>query len=182
METVGKITQIQMEYGTNTPVVSIALFGGSAVNEAAELKGEKVSIKIQKWRPKRSLDANSFFHVMVDKLRQSLKISFAACKNQLITSYGQVEYIDGEQVVIKTNIKPDVFAENETLHCKPVKVEVQKDREVWFYRVYRGSHTYDSREMALLIDGTVEECKAQGIETMTPDQIKELESKWHARS
>lgn len=139
---------------------------------------EKLSIKAVKYREKRSLDANAYFHVLVDKLRQALRISFPACKNFLITSYGQIEYIGDEQCIVKTNIPPTKMEEHETLHCKAVKVEVQDDREIWYYRIYRGSHTYTTSEMSMLIDGTIEECKAQGIETLPPDKIEEMKQNW----
>ena len=32
--------------------------------------------------------------------------------------------------------------------------------------------------MSILIDGTVQEAKDLGIETMTPDQIEEMKQKW----
>ena len=131
-----------------------------------------VDLDIKKHREKRSLNANAYFHVLVDKLRQALHISFAECKNNLITSYGQLEYIDDAPVTIKTNIPADVMRENETLHCKPLHVE---DTDAYWYRVYRGTHTYNSQEMAMLIDGTIEECKAQGIETLTPNELLKLE-------
>ena len=38
----------------------------------------------------------------------------------------------------------------------------------------RGSSTYNTREMSVLIDGVVTEAKELGIETLTPDQIKEM--------
>ena len=132
----------------------------------------EVDVTIKKWRERRSLNANAYFHVLTDKLRQALHISFSECKNHLITSYGQIEYINDEPVVIKTNIPADVMAQNETLHCKPIHVE---DADAFFYRVYRGTHTYNSQEMALLIDGTIAECKLQDIETLTPDELKRLE-------
>ena len=150
-------------------------------------EGEIVDIEIKKHREKRSLNANAYFHVLVDKLRTKLRISFTECKNDLITSYGQIEYIDGQQVVIKTNIPTDQMRKSEVLHCLCVKADKEVNRrfnghtviedvtEVYFYRVYRGSHTYDSREMAQLIDGTIEECKLQGVETMTPDELARLE-------
>ena len=100
--------------------------------------------------------------------------SFSRVKNELITSYGQIEYIMGQQVVIKTNIPPDKMVEQETLHCKPVKVEIQDGKEITFYRVYRGSHTYNTEEMSKLIDGTVQEAKDLGIETMTRTQIERM--------
>jgi len=132
--------------------------------------GDVIEVKLHK--DKRSLNANSYFHVLCDKLRQALKISFAECKNNLITSYGQIEYIGETPATIKTNIPADKMAQSETLHCKPIHVE---GSDAYWYRLYRGTHTYDTREMALLIDGTIEECKAQGIETMTPYELKRLE-------
>ena len=138
-------------------------------------EGDVVDVEIKKHREKRSLNANAYFHVLVDKLRTKLRISFTECKNDLITSYGQIEYIDGQQVVIKTNIPSDQMRKSEVLHCLCVKATKEEDTDVFFYRVYRGSHTYDSREMAQLIDGTIEECKLQGIETMTPDELARLE-------
>ena len=53
--------------------------------------------------------------------------------------------------------------------------------EITFYRVYRGSHTYNTEEMSILIDGTVQEAKDLGIETMTPDQIEEMKQKWKVK-
>lgn len=42
------------------------------------------------------------------------------------------------------------------------------------YIVIRGSHTYDSKEMSRLINGLVQECRQQDIETMTPAEIEEM--------
>lgn len=133
----------------------------------------EIDIDIKEHKEKRSLNANAYFHVLVDQLRQKLKISFAACKNHLITSYGQLEYIDDVPAVIKTNIEPERMREIETLHCLPIAVKEVEEGAYW-YRLYRGTHTYDSREMAILIDGTIEECKEQGIETMTPNELERL--------
>ena len=133
----------------------------------------EIDIDIKEHREKRSLNANAYFHKLVDELRQKLKISFAACKNHLITSYGQLEYIDDVPAVIKTNIEPERMREIETLHCMPIAVKEVEEGAYW-YRLYRGTHTYDSKEMAMLIDGTIEECKAQGIETMTPNELERL--------
>ena len=133
----------------------------------------EIDIDIKEHKEKRSLNANAYFHKLVDELRQKLKISFAACKNHLITSYGQLEYIDDVPAVIKTNIEPKRMREIETLHCLPIAVKEVEEGAYW-YRLYRGTHTYDSREMAMLIDGTIDECKEQGIETMTPNELERL--------
>ena len=154
--------------------VLISLTVNEDVGEIDKLQGKTLDIKLTTHREKRSLDANAYFHVLVDKIRSVTGYSFSRVKNELITSYGQIEYLMGQQVVIKTNIPPEQMAEQETLHCKPVKVEVQGDKEITFYRVYRGSHTYNTEEMSRLIDGAVQEAKDLGIETMSSVQIQRM--------
>jgi low affinity Fe/Cu permease len=66
----------------------------------------------------------------------------------------------------------------EYLHTSCVKIAEENGKEVYFYKVYRGTHTYDTKEMAKLIDGTIHECKNVGIETATPKQIEEMQRLW----
>lgn len=136
-----------------------------------------VDVDIKLHREKRSLSANAYFHKLVDMYRQALKIGFSEVKNDLITQYGQIAYMGGQQVVIKTNIPADKMRTSEVLHCLCVKADTEADTDVYFYRVYRGTHTYNSQEMAQLIDGTIREIKANApeIETMTPAELMRLE-------
>ena len=183
MEVTGKILDLTQDYQTNKFRITFE------VNEAATIKSEydklkdidKLAIKVDKYRKKRSLDANSYFHVLVGKIADVHNISKAYCKNILISKYGQIEFVDTEMVVIKTNIPPEQMLEQETLHCLPCGVKVENGKEVNFYRVYRGSHSYDSREMSLLIDGTVEEAKALGIETVTDEEIRKMKERWNVK-
>jgi len=145
-------------------------------------KTKQWDLEEYKEKKHRSLDSNAYFHVLCDKLRQKLGISMARCKNHLIADYGQVLYIEeGVPMIYKTNAPEDYMIELETLHTKCVKVTEENDKPVFFYRVYRGSSTYDTAEMAKLIQGTVEECKAQGIETATPAEIEHMQSLWEAK-
>lgn len=139
--------------------------------------GDIVDVDIKLHKAKRSLSANAYFHVLVDKYRQAMKIGFSECKNDLITQYGQIAYMEGQQVVIKTNIPPDKMRTSEALHCLCVKTDIEADKNVYFYRVYRGTHTYNLSEMAQLIDKTIEQikCDAPEIETMTPAELMRLE-------
>jgi hypothetical protein len=137
---------------------------------------------ISEHKEKRSLDSNAYFHVLCDKLRQKLNISMARCKNHLIADYGQIEYIEeGIPMVYKTNAPEEYMMELETLHSKCVKVTEENGKNVYFYRIYRGSHTYNSAEMAALIRGTVEECKAQDIPTATPEELQRMQQLWESR-
>jgi hypothetical protein len=43
---------------------------------------------------------------------------------------------------------------------------------------YHGSSTYDTWQMSQLIDNIVQDCKALGIETLTPDKLALLKEEW----
>ena len=118
---------------------------------------------------------------MADKLRQKLGVSMSFIKNHLIGDYGQIEYIEDIPVVIKSNLPVETMMEQEYLHTKCVRVSEENGHDVYFYRVYRGSHTYNTKEMSLLINGTIEECKAQGIETATPDELLRMAALWEVK-
>ena len=45
-------------------------------------------------------------------------------------------------------------------------------------RCYLGSSGYNTEEMARLIDHTVDEAQALGIETMTPDELEHMKQTW----
>ena len=139
-------------------------------------------LSVHKDKKKRSLDSNKYFHVLCDELRQKMGWSMAYCKNLLISRYGQFMYLsEGEPLVYKTNAPEEYMMELETIHTKCVKVIKEKGKDVFFYRVYRGSHTYNTSEMAALIRGTVMECEQQGIQTATPDEIAHMQLLWEQK-
>ena len=127
-------------------------------------------------RKKRSLDANSYYWCLLGKLAEALHISTCAAHNLMLRRYGQLEMMDGKLVYL---VVPDTEeAENkaleaETYHIKPTS-QTKQGRDGLDYRTYmmlRGSSTYDTKEMAALIDGIVGECRQVGIETLPPDKL-----------
>lgn len=175
----GQILDICKDFKTRKFVVSIAINEG--VDEIASLKGDELVVKLSRKKDRRSLDSNSYFHLLARKLANKLGISESACKNHLIASYGQVESYEDEAIIYKTNAPEEYMIEREEVHTKLVKVGVENEKPIYFYRIYRGSHTYNTEEMAHLIEGTVAECKAQGIETATPDELAHMAELWGKR-
>lgn len=131
-------------------------------------------------KERRSRDSNAYFHVLCDKLAQAQTppISKAEMKNILIADYGQSQYIDGAPMIYKTNAPPEYMIKLEHIHTKLIKVEVEKGQNVYFYRVNRGSSTYNTAEMSKLIEGTVQECRNVGIETATPEELARMAQLW----
>lgn len=177
IETKGQIVTVVRDIFTRKLNITLQI-ETEPIEELNSLQGIDLSVKVGKFRRKRSQDANAYFHVLVGKLADKLHTSKAECKNRLITSYGQQLFLDnGQMVVIKSNIPTEEMAKQEMLHCLPFK---SGEKGTVYYKVFRGSHTYDSREMAILIEGTIEECKNMGIETLPPKELERLLKKWKA--
>lgn len=130
-----------------------------------------LTIEVSREKKKRSLDANAYFHVLVNKIAGSVGASITSVKNRLIRDYGQYEYIDGHipTLLVKPEYLED-FLNSEAIHLKQEGMEGDRAR----LAVMRGSHTYNTEEMSRLIDGTVAEAKELGIETLPPSELARL--------
>lgn len=179
MEFTGRIVDLARDYNTNKFRLTVEVNEDAVIQSGYDKVKDlpKLKVKVSKWSNKRSLDANSYFHVLVGKIADSLNppISKAKAKNILICKYGQPQMLpDNSIMVYKTNAPEEFMLEQEALHCIPVKYE----QDATFYKVYRGSHTYDTKEMSLLIDGTVQDAKDLGIETLTPTELERMKVAW----
>lgn len=176
----GHVVDIKRDYRTSLPVVSLAV--KEDLDSVAELGEQELRIRLSLKKAHRSLDSNAYFHVLCDKLRQKLGISMMRCKNQLIARYGQVEYLaNGEMIGYTTMAPPEFMLEQEIPHVWLIDAREQKGKTWYTYRLYRGSHTYNSAEMSHLIEGTVYECQQMGITTETPEEIARMAALWEAR-
>ena len=177
MDLTGKLLSISRDYMTRKPIISFLV--NENLDGIEDLNDKDLKVKIVKATKPRSLDANAYFHVLVDKLRLKMGISAAHMKNILITSYGQIEYLsEGEPLCYKTNAPVEYVQELEDAHMKFVRMS---DDGAYMYKVYRGSHTYSSAEMSQLLEGTIREAQEQGIETKTPDELARLAMLWGQR-
>lgn len=151
-------------------------FEVDSIDEINGLDGV-LSIVVKKIRGKRSLNANAYFHLLVGKIAEKNHTSKAYAKNLLLARYGQEELIEGERYIISA-LSSIPMAEREDIHVKAIGYGYTNGKEFTHYCVLRGSHEYDTKEMSVLIDGTVEEAKELGIETMTPAEIERMKSLW----
>lgn len=143
------------------------------------IKEKALSITAKIYRKKRSLDANAYYWQLITKLSEAVGISKDRAHNIILGRYGQLERYDDRLVYVVVPDTPEGAEramEAATYHIKPT-AEVQEGADGTMFRTYkmvRGSSTYDTREMSILIEGLVSECRQVGIETMTPDQIAEM--------
>lgn len=137
----------------------------------------ETDVEVKKVTKHRSLSANSYFHVLVGKIADRMTatgtpVSKAHVKNMLLARYGQrMLDIDNKPLTFRVKAKTDL-TEREDIHTALVGGDDNYD----IYEVVRGSSTYNSAEFSILIKGTILEARQLGgIETLTPNEIKELE-------
>lgn len=183
METTGKLINITRDFMTNKLNVTfqISTEPVDELNTLATL--DAIDITAKEHKKKRSLDANSYFHVLCGKIADKVGVSKTHCKNILIGRYGQQDFLeDGKPIIIKSNVSVEKMMEQEFLHTMPCGTKVENGMEVVFYKVFRGSHTLDSKEFSILLEGTVQEAKDLGIETIPPAELERMVSKWQAKT
>lgn len=147
---------------------------------------EKVGIDIKQYRPKRSLDANAYYWTLVGKLAKVIDRSSAAVHNYMLSHYGVPEILDDKLVYLSlpdTEEAQKKAEESETFHIRPTtQIITGKDGKPYrTYMLIRGSGSYNSAEMARLIEGIIQECKEAGIpeyEIMTPDEKRILKERY----
>lgn len=122
--------------------------------------------EVKPYHEKRSLNANSYFYVLQNKLAQVLKTSNDELHERLIKRYSDATIITvPEDYEIKGFIKYyDIYKSGEI-----------KGNKVILYKVYKPSHEMDTKEFSRLLDGIISECKEVGIETITPDELRRLD-------
>lgn len=136
-----------------------------------------LDIEIKKHRNKRSRSANAYFHVLVNKIAAETGESDDLVKERLVVAYGTVARDkDGCTVGFKLPVSVDVHDLYKYTRCFDVREEDGK----WFncYLVYKETSKMDTKEFSHLIDGAIDEAKALGIETDTPEQLARYKEEW----
>lgn len=141
------------------------------------LEGE-IEFTVGKPKKKRSKDANAYFHVLVGKIADKCGMSKIHCKNIMLARYGQYEFVDGKRFVISVDSDIDMV-NREDIHCSAIGYGEVNGKKFTHYAVMKPSHEMDSMEMSKLIDGTVDEAKELGIETIPPNELERIKKLWN---
>lgn len=137
--------------------------------------GKLYDVQIKEHREKRSMDANRYFWVLLDKLAEKLRLA----KTDIYRSY--IREIGGNNDVV----------------CVPTPA-VEKLRSGWEHSgigwvtetmpskipgctnvfLYYGSSTYDAAQMSRLIELVIQDCRENEIETLPPAKLAAMLGEW----
>ena len=156
--------------------------------ESEELQAilrKRLEITARPKRERRTLDANAYYWVLISKLAKAVGVTNARMHNLIMRSYGTPDDVDGEIITVtlpESETAEDKALEAETFHVKPTAELIIGDygRVYRTYILMRPSHEMDRAEFSALISGLVEECKAQGIETLPPAELERMVAAWRA--
>ena len=168
-----------VEYSRSIDGKPRVTFEVDSLNELNGLNGN-LRIEVSEDLKPRSLTANNYFHKLIGLMADAMDppISKAHCKNLMLARYGQREMIDGTPVKFSSEVEPKDMLEVEYIHLQPIGFGVANGKTFTHYAVIRGSHTYNTKEMSILIDGTVSEAQALGVPTLSPNEIERLKALW----
>lgn len=145
---------------------------------------EKLSIKIDKYRPKRSLSANAYLWVLCEKLADKLsEDGIPHTKQEVYRTAIKEKGIYREQGGLPIDFAKTSRHAWEMLGTGWIteQVDFELDGDNVVVRYYYGTSTYNSKQMCRVIDWLVNECRQQGIPTKTEEEIKSLLNSWGAK-
>ena len=121
-------------------------------------------------RDKRSLSANAYAWVLMDKIAKVVRTTKEAVYREIIRKVGSFNV---------KSFAADRFIERWELNgIGWVAEKMGREEGMTDVVAYYGSSTYDTDEMARLIDEIVNEAKELGIETMPPEELDCLIKSW----
>ena len=131
-----------------------------------KVKESLIDIKVSKFHGKRSLTANAYMWVLLDKLATATGVQVKELYFDYLKNVGgNMEMYCGKPEAIDRLVAVWEQSGNRF----PSKLDGCEN-----VKLYYGSSTFDSATMARLIDHIVQDCKAVGIETMTEEELKSL--------
>lgn len=151
-----------------------------AIKYATELreilgKDKTLTVEIKQYHQKRSLDANGWCWVLCQRIAEVISSTKDLVYQQMIKRVGQFDIRPIKTEAVESHI------ERWGKIGLGWYAEVVGDSKLTGYTnviSYYGSSVYDSREMWVLINEIISECKELGIDVMTESEKNLLLKEW----
>lgn len=137
-----------------------------------KVKDKLLRICVKQHRERRSLDANAYAWVLMQKIAEAIHTDKWSVYLMMLERYSPVF----AHIIVRPEAVERVKDEWRTVKVLgPIQVNGSTGIQL---QCYFGSSTFDSKEMTSFIDGIVSECKEMGIETLPPDEIERMRREW----
>ena len=135
------------------------------------LKDKNVDVEVKAYKEKRSLTSNAYLWTLLDKIAGAVGSNKESIYLDFVRQYGLFK----DFTLTEDEAKTFSVAWGKLGTGWPTEqVDYAPDGEHVVIRAYYGSSTYNTKQMARLLDAVVEECKGLGIETRPQEEIESL--------
>ena len=150
------------------------------IGELAALKDKILSLAIKIFRKDRSLTANGYLWVLIGKLAVSLNSTkWDIYKHELKKWSSEFTYMVVEPKTAEY-LKSKEDDENADFRVVEILNEGELNgKKAVQILAYLGSHAFDSKQMSVLIDGVVQDCKELSIPTKSDEELERLVKEWN---
>lgn len=183
MLTTGKIKGMTLDYESRKMALTILIDDKQTLfSNYDKLKDEELSIKIDKLRKKRSLNANAYMWVLCEALAVALSTgseSISMTKEEVYR-----EHIKNVGVFRQVEIDEQAAATLSAVWSKQgigwfsERVDNSRTEGFVMMNLYYGSSTYNTKQMARLIENIIQDCNTLGVDTKSDAEIKQLIDTW----
>lgn len=149
---------------------------GKAMAVVRKHKDRLYDLEVKEHRKKRSLDANAYAWVLINKIADALRITPKEIYRQAIQNVGGNYEILPVKAEAAEHFKQVWEAQGLGWPCVDMgKSKIDGYRNL---RAYYGSSTYTTTQMAQLIDILLQDCRALDIEVKSPEEITSIMEAW----
>lgn len=173
MELRAKFAGLSKDWLTNKWKMTLELENDTSLIDMEKYKEGLLDIAIKKHRNKRSLNANAYAWVLLQKLAEAVGTDRDSMYIQELRKWSRSFTF----IVCKEEAIPRLREQYRAIiDLGNIKVGSMEGHQL---QVFFGSSTFDTKEMAVFIDGLVTDCKELDIETLPPDEIERMKAQWN---
>ena len=148
------------------------------LEELANLKDFELTIQVKKFSKPKSLNANNYLW----KLCSLLAAKLGSTKEEIYRH----ELRDYSSIWTVEHLKPNTYKylksqENEENADFRVVEKLGEENGLIVTRLYLGSSKFTQEQMSVLLNGVVQDCKEQGVETEPRERIDYLINNWKGK-
>ena len=139
------------------------------------LNEKDIEVEIKEAKKKRSKDANAYMWTLLGELSEVLNIDKITLYRQYVRNIGG----NYQVVCVQNQAVNDLCRgwEHNGIGWLTDTAE-SKIEGCTNVLLYFGSSTYSTKQMSRLLDLVIEDCKENGIEVLTPDELSLIKEEW----
>ena len=128
---------------------------------------DDLQITLDKWREKRSLNANACMWAVIDKIAEAMNTDRWSVYLKMLRDYGKVSY-----VLVDERALP--YLKSQIREVEEMGETTVNGRKAIQVACYHGSSTLNTKEFSRLLDGVIQEAKELGIPTPEEEHLEQL--------